>query len=90
MFSLSNDAAILLGSNPKLVELGTNKEIGNQQPILATKYYRFHLTRYNTLILACDRNTDTYTNEQEFVEDFGRNLDAISRSQLSDRWKEVG
>jgi hypothetical protein len=72
------------------VELGTNKEIGNQQPILATKYYRFHLTRYNTLILACDRNTDTYTNEQEFVEDFGRNLDAISRSQLSDRWKEVG
>ncbi len=82
---LSNNAAMLLGQNPKLRVLRTKQEVENEQAVLPSNYYYFQLTRENTLILCCDNNAETYTDEQEHLENFGRNLNTDDRLYLSQR-----
>ncbi|PSB19176.1 hypothetical protein C7B65_12945 [Phormidesmis priestleyi ULC007] len=87
---LADEARTLLGQTPVLLELGTNQQVEGKQALLPTKYYHFQLAHSNALTLSCERNSETYTNEQEYLEDFGRNLDSNLRAYISRCWAEVG
>jgi hypothetical protein len=80
----------LIWKDPKLLNLRSNIEIADEEAIRPTTNYAFSLACNNTLILCCDNNAETYTNEQEFLEDFGRNLKKDHQSQIADRWEKVG
>lgn len=88
--TLDEQAALLLGTEPKLFELGTRQEIEDKQNILPTRYYSFKLTRNNSLTLSCENNTETYTNEHLYLNDFGQNLVPDVCIHLSKCWAEVG
>jgi hypothetical protein len=88
--SLDTELSMRLDQSMKILELGSNREIENDQLILPTHYYYFNLGIDNTLTLSCDNNAETYTNEQEYLEDFGRNLDSSFRLQISQLWRNIG
>ncbi|MGG6294147.1 hypothetical protein ACQ4M4_06965 [Leptolyngbya sp. AN02str] len=88
--SLDQQVSLLLGREPKLLKLSSRHEVEVGQVILPTNYYCFQLTRDNTLMLSCDKNAETYTDEQAYLDDFGRNLTPDIRAYISKCWAEVG
>lgn len=89
-YELPGSSRRLLGDNPLLIERRTNRFIDDAEALLPTHYYRFKLEENNTLGLGIDSNAQTYTNEKEYLEDFGRNLEEEKREDLASLWRSIG
>jgi hypothetical protein len=87
---LSKPARALIGESPQLVDLRTKQRVADNLPLDPKGFYAFEFREGSTLAFDIDRNADCYTNEEEYLQDFGRNLDTNTIEQLAKVWKEIG
>lgn len=89
-FADNEDSISLLGQEPKIQNLRNRKSLECQDIIEATNYFCFVLSRDNTLSFACEKNDDSYTDVDEYVEDYGRNLEPGSAEFVIQKFKKIG
>jgi hypothetical protein len=89
-YPLPEGARGLLGDQPQLTVAGTHGVVAEKELLVPTNVYGFQLAEDNTLGLDVQTNAETYADEQEFLEDFARNLEQARRDALAAQWQAVG
>src|SRR5262249_25615674 len=79
-----------VGRQPALIEIPANRIVSDEDRIAPTHRYYFDLNETNTLGLIVERNAETGTEEQEFLDNLARNLSQERRAELAERWKAIG
>ena len=87
---MSESARRFIGESPHLVAAGTEERVPDSTVLGPKAVFSFEFREGGSLGINADRNADCYTNEDEYLQDFGRNLDANTIEQLAKVWKEIG
>lgn len=77
----------LLKLNPK-IKIEDDEQLSFHSEDHVFYYPSFDIS--STLSIGITKNKSNYTNELEYLEDFGRNLDTQNIQKLAQQWKEVG
>src|SRR5258705_13872959 len=80
----------LLGKNPTCHILGTDEPVNNDSQLVVGAYYYFGLAIPNRLGLRVAFNSEVYTSERDYVEDYGRNLTVDVIEKYIELWKVLG
>lgn len=83
-----NPAAALIGETPALLELGSREVVATDGALEPGRAYIFRLATENTLTLSTGVSTDF--DEEEYVEDYGRNLSPEERATIIEAWRHAG
>jgi hypothetical protein len=81
--------SLLLGENPRLMDLKTQKAMEIRVPLSLEKSYYFDLPVQSTLCFSVMPNEGNL-NEVEYLEDYGRNLKSDFTHILAERWQTAG
>ena len=78
-----------------LCKLGSNEVVAeNEKLSIPTQknhqYYYLSLDIPNTLGIGIHKNEPNYVDELDYLEDFGRNLDAATIQSLAQKWQSIG
>jgi hypothetical protein len=86
---LGNEAAALLGSDPKLRVLGAGTPVAGDAALELPGHYSLDMAAPNTLSLSAMPSRNNL-DEVEYLEDFARNLEPRETTALALSWREVG
>lgn len=86
---LGDEAAALLGPDPKLRVLGAGASVAEDATLEPPAHYYLDLAAPNTLSLSAMPNTNDL-DEVEYLEDYARNLEPRDATALALAWREVG
>jgi hypothetical protein len=81
--------AALLGAPPRLRRLGSGGVLADDEIIAAPSHVVFELAVANTLTLSASPNEGNL-DEREYLEDYGRNVDAPAIEGLAAAWRRAG
>lgn len=78
-----------------LLKLGSEEVLAEDKKLYIPsqkngEHYYLSLDIPNTLMIGINNNESTYLSEVDFLEDFGRNLDATTIQSLVQEWKSIG
>ena len=78
-----------------LLKLGSDEVVTEEKKLYIPsqedpEYYYLALDIPNTLGIGINKNESTYLSEVDFLEDFGRNLDAATIQTLIQKWQSIG
>ncbi|HTK06037.1 MAG TPA: hypothetical protein VL485_02620 [Ktedonobacteraceae bacterium] len=87
---LGASAGRLLGEQPQLLHLGSHRVVQEDEMLTPDSYYSFHLAVPTTLSLGMSVNKKNSLDEQDFLEEYGRNLTPEKIQRLVEAWKAIG
>lgn len=78
-----------------LLKLGSNEIVADDEQLFIPsqknyRHYYLSMSIPNTLGIGISENKSSYLDEFDFLEDFGRNLDAATIKTLAQKWHLVG
>ncbi|WP_417388319.1 hypothetical protein [Gimesia sp.] len=72
------------------IENGIEHEVFGDELICPSKSYRFDINKKYGLFLGVYSNVATYTNEEEYIDDFSCNLNECMQIELAEKWRTAG
>ena len=77
------------GPHPRLLDMQSKVALQDEDVPGIGHVYRLDMPRDNTLLLTLAANAGNL-DEEEYLGDYGRNLDAATVRRLAQRWREAG
>jgi hypothetical protein len=84
----SAEALLLLGEEPQILNLKSKVKLEDAEIFKSPSYFYFSLSRENTLNLSYENNAENYTEVNDYVEDYGRNLTRNQISYVMNEWSK--